>query len=78
MAESPSLLCGSCLSNGDRQSIDISQALYHNPEVLVFDEAISAVDTVTEQAVMDAIDALAHSKIILHIEHRHSKAKDFD
>ena len=66
------------LSGGQRQRIGIARALYHDPDVLVFDEATSALDTTTEEAVMDAIDALAHQKTIILITHRLSTLRNCD
>lgn len=47
--------CGVQLSGGQRQSIGIARALYHEADVLVFSEAISALDGITEKLVMEAI-----------------------
>jgi ATP-binding cassette subfamily B protein len=46
------------LSGGQRQRIGIARALYKQASVLVLDEATSALDNLTEQSVMDSIDAL--------------------
>jgi ATP-binding cassette, subfamily B, bacterial PglK len=61
---------GARLSGGQRQRLVIARALYREPEVLIFDEATSALDQETEQAVMDAIQTLAHQKTLLIISHR--------
>ena len=58
------------LSGGQRQRIGIARALYHDPDVLVFDEATSAVDTDTERGIMDAVYRLAGKKTIIMIAHR--------
>ncbi len=66
------------LSGGQRQRIGIARALYHEPSVLVLDEATSAVDNVTENAIMDALRALAHQKTIIMIAHRLSTVRECD
>lgn len=58
------------LSGGQRQRIGISRALYHNPAVLVMDEATSSLDHVTEREVMQAVRALRGNKTILLVAHR--------
>ena len=58
------------LSGGQRQRIGIARALYHDPDVLVLDEATSSLDTNTEQGVMAAVRELLGMKTIIIIAHR--------
>ena len=66
------------LSGGQVQRIGIARALYHNPEVLVFDEATSSLDNITEKAVMDSLNCLVEKKTILIIAHRLSTVQNCD
>lgn len=66
------------LSGGQRQRIGIARALYHDADLIVFDEATSALDNLTEQDVMEAIDALPGDKTVLMIAHRLSTVKHCD
>lgn len=58
------------LSGGQRQRIGIARALYHDPAVLVLDEATSSLDTATEHDVMEAVYSLHGEKTILIVAHR--------
>ena len=66
------------LSGGQRQRIGIARALYHNPQILVMDEATAALDNTTEKAFMSAINNLKGKKTLIMIAHRLSTVKDCD
>ena len=66
------------LSGGQRQRIGIARALYHNPQILVMDEATAALDNMTEKAFMNAINNLKGKKTLIMIAHRLSTVKDCD
>lgn len=61
---------GSNLSGGQRQRIALARAFIRQPELLILDEATSAVDNVTEAEIQLAIEALAGRTTILLIAHR--------
>ena len=66
------------LSGGQRQRIGIARALYHEPSVLVLDEATSSLDTDTERGVMEAVRALQGHKTVLIVAHRLSTVEHCD
>ncbi len=66
------------LSGGERQRVGIARALYQDPEVLVFDEATSSLDGVTEAEVTRAIEALRGRKTLLVVAHRLSTVRRCD
>jgi ABC-type multidrug transport system fused ATPase/permease subunit len=65
------------LSGGQRQRIGIARALYHDPAVLVLDEATSSLDTTTERGVVEAVTAL-QAKTIIVVAHRLSTVAHCD
>lgn len=66
------------LSGGQKQRIGIARALYHDPQVLIMDEATNALDNLTEQKVMNSILELKKLKTIILITHRLSSVKNCD
>jgi ABC-type multidrug transport system fused ATPase/permease subunit len=66
------------LSGGQRQRIGIARALYHDPQILILDEATSAMDNLTEKAVMEAVNNLGHNITIILIAHRLSTVRQCD
>ena len=66
------------LSGGERQRIAIARALYHDPAVLVLDEAMSALDPGTERQISDAIEPLRGTRTVVVISHRVSTLERCD
>ncbi len=69
---------GVMISGGQRQRVGIARALYHEREVLVFDEATAALDNETESLVTEAIKSLSGKKTMIIIAHRLSTLKHCD
>src|SRR5690606_37359095 len=66
------------LSGGQRQRIGIARALYHDPAVLIFDEATNAWDVLTERRIMDAVENASKDRTTLIVAHRLKTLKSCD
>jgi len=66
------------LSGGEKQRVAIARAILKRPRILIFDEATSALDSHSEQAILQALRAVAAEHTTLVIAHRLSTIVDAD
>ena len=69
---------GVTLSGGQKQRVSIARALIKNPDLLIFDDCFSAVDTKTESEILINLKQLMRNKTVVIISHRVSTVKDAD
>lgn len=69
---------GVSLSGGQKQRISISRALIKNPEILIFDDCLSAVDAKTEVKILENLKKAMKNKTSIIISHRISALKNSD
>jgi len=65
-------------SGGQRQRVAIARALLNDPEIIIFDEATSDVDTETEQRIQASVERLVEDRTAFVIAHRLSTIQDAD
>ncbi|GAA4511001.1 ABC transporter ATP-binding protein [Sphingobacterium thermophilum] len=69
---------GITLSGGQKQRVSIARALVKNPEILIFDDCLSAVDTKTEEEILHKLSRIMQNKTSIFIAHRISTIKNAD
>jgi ATP-binding cassette subfamily C protein len=66
------------VSGGQKQRIGIARALYHNPKILILDEATSSLDTFNEKKIMEEIFNTAENITLIIVTHRHKSVSNCD
>jgi ATP-binding cassette subfamily B protein len=69
---------GANLSGGQRQRLAIARALLCEPEILIFDEATSHLDSATEQAIQQSLKTVLAGKTVVWVSHRLNTIKQSD
>ncbi len=66
---------GITLSGGQKQRVSIARAIVRDPAILILDDALSAVDTKTENAILNSLKRIMQDRTSIIISHRVSSAK---
>jgi len=69
---------GITLSGGQKQRVSIARAIIHDPQILLFDDCLSAVDTETEEKILNNLFKISKNKTTIIVSHRISSAKNAD
>lgn len=69
---------GITLSGGQKQRVSIARAIIKNPAILLFDDCLSAVDTETEETILNNLFEICKNKTTIIVSHRVSSAKNAD
>ncbi|RNC80210.1 MAG: ABC transporter ATP-binding protein [Winogradskyella sp.] len=69
---------GVTLSGGQKQRVSIARAIIKSPEILLFDDCLSAVDTETEEKILKNLNKVSKDKTTIIVSHRISSAKNAD
>lgn len=69
---------GITLSGGQKQRTAIARALVREPVILLLDDSLSAVDTATEEKILDSLRTVRRGRTVLIVSHRVSSVKDAD
>ncbi len=69
---------GITLSGGQKQRTAIARALVRDPLILILDDSLSAVDTQTEDRILEALRSIRKGRTVLIVSHRASSVKDAD
>lgn len=69
---------GVTLSGGQKQRISIARAIIKSPKILIFDDCLSAVDTETEDKILNNLNRIMKNRTSIIVSHRVSSAKGAD
>jgi ATP-binding cassette subfamily B multidrug efflux pump len=69
---------GITLSGGQKQRTAIARAVLRNPAILILDDALSSVDTLTEERILHHLEAVMRGRTVILISHRVSTVKNAD
>lgn len=67
---------GITLSGGQKQRVSIARAIIGDPQILLLDDCLSAVDTETEEAILNNLEEICKGKTTIIVSHRVSSAKN--
>ena len=69
---------GITLSGGQKQRTAIARALLRDPRILILDDALSSVDTLTEERILNSLTEVMHGRTVILISHRVSTVRQAD